>query len=70
MAQAGFRLHPGAAGDITEIWQYIAADNPEAARRLREHILQTFRQLVEHPHIGRRRADLTSRSLRFQWVRD
>ena len=29
-----------------------------------------FRPLVEYPHIGRRRADLTSRSLRFQWVRD
>jgi len=30
----GFELHPGAAQDITEIWQFIADDNPAACRRL------------------------------------
>jgi len=28
----GFALHPLAAQDITEIWKYIAEDNPQAAR--------------------------------------
>jgi len=29
--EPGFALHPLAAQDITEIWEYIAADNPLAA---------------------------------------
>ena len=37
-AQQGFALHPLAAQDITEVWEYIAADNPLAARRVREEI--------------------------------
>ena len=28
----GFELHPGAAQDVTEIWEFIAEDNPLAAR--------------------------------------
>ena len=31
----GFQLHPGAAQDITEIWEFIAADNLGAATRFR-----------------------------------
>jgi plasmid stabilization system protein ParE len=34
--EQGFALHPLAAQDITEIWEYIAEDNPQAARRVRE----------------------------------
>lgn len=34
-----FVLHPLAAQDITDIWECIAADNPLAARRVREDIL-------------------------------
>jgi plasmid stabilization system protein ParE len=62
----GFRLHPEAARDITEIWEFIAEDNPEAARRVREAILSSIRGLVPFPHKGHRRPDLTSRPLRFQ----
>jgi plasmid stabilization system protein ParE len=39
---AGFRLHPEAAHDITEIWEYIAADSQHAARRVRQEILTPF----------------------------
>ncbi|MFZ3201593.1 MAG: type II toxin-antitoxin system RelE/ParE family toxin [Candidatus Acidiferrales bacterium] len=35
----GFELHPGAAQDITEIWEFIAEDDPLAAGRLRQGIL-------------------------------
>jgi plasmid stabilization system protein ParE len=35
-AGQGFELHPLAARDITETWEYIAADNLLAARRVRE----------------------------------
>ena len=69
-AKQGFELHPGAAQDITEIWEFIAADSPVAAKRVREEILETIRSLVPFPHQGHRRTDLTSRPLRFQIVRD
>jgi plasmid stabilization system protein ParE len=48
----GFALHPLAAQDITEIWEYIAEDNPQAARRLREAIHSAVRALVPFPRQG------------------
>lgn len=68
--EQGFDLHPQAAQDIVEIWEFIAQDNPLAARRVREEILDAIRELVHFPHQGHRRADLTSRPLRFERVRD
>jgi len=35
----GFKLHPEAARDITDIWEYIAEENPLAAGLVREEIL-------------------------------
>jgi plasmid stabilization system protein ParE len=69
-ADQGFALHPGAAQDITEIWEFIARDSPLSAKRVREEILDAFRKLVAFPHQGHSRRDLTSRPLRFQIVRD
>jgi len=66
----GFELHPGAAQDITEIWEFIAEDNPLAARRVREEILDCIHRLVPFPNQGHTRPDLTSRPLRFQTLRD
>ncbi len=66
----GFRLHPLAARDITEIWEYIAQDNPLAARRVREEILSRIRAVVAFPNQGHKRPDLTSRPLRFLVVRE
>src|SRR5262249_7913655 len=65
-----FVLHPLAAQDITDIWEFIAEANPRAARRVREDILDAIRALVPFPHQGHRRTDLTSRPLRFTTVRD
>ncbi len=31
----GFELHPGAAQDITEIWEFIAEDNQRLSRLAR-----------------------------------
>ena len=69
-AEQGFDLHPLAAQDITDIWEFIAEDNPLAARRVREDILSAIRRLVHFPHQGHRRPDLTSRPLRFIVVRE
>ena len=48
-AEQGFKLHPGAASDITSIWEFIAKDNPLAAKRVRENILDAIRKLVPFP---------------------
>jgi plasmid stabilization system protein ParE len=45
-AERGFKLHPGAASDITSIWEFIAKDNPLAAKRVREDILDAICKLV------------------------
>jgi plasmid stabilization system protein ParE len=45
----GFKLHPEAARDITDIWEYIAEENPLAAGRVREDILDAIRKLVPFP---------------------
>ena len=58
-AERGFALHPLAAQDITEIWEYIAEDNPLAARRVREEILNRIRAVVSFPLSGHRRRMLT-----------
>jgi toxin ParE1/3/4 len=68
--RSGYGLHLLAAKDITEIWEYTATDNPSAARRVREELLDKTRGLVALPHQGYVRPDLTSRSLRFKAVRD
>ncbi len=68
--QQGFGLHPGAAVNITDIWEFIAKDNPLAARRVRADILDAIRQLVAFPGQGHPRPDLTSRPVRFLTVRD
>lgn len=36
--ELGFNLHPGAAEDFLDIWEFIAAESPLAAQRLREEI--------------------------------
>lgn len=69
-ANQRFKLHPEAARDITDIWEYIAEENPPAAGRVREDILHAIRKLVPFPHQGHKRPDLTSRPLRFQTVRN
>ncbi len=67
---SGFVLHPNALTDLTEIWEYIAADSPSAADRVLGEIQEAIRALVTFPQLGHIRADLTSRPLRFQLVRD
>jgi plasmid stabilization system protein ParE len=59
----GFELHPGAAQDSTDIWEFIAEDNLVAAGRVREDILVGIRSLIPFPYQGHTRTDLTSRPL-------
>ncbi len=64
-----FRLSPEAAQDLLEIYEYIAHDSLEAAERVRIELLEAVRNLAEMPGKGRRREDLTSRSVLFWPVR-
>jgi plasmid stabilization system protein ParE len=63
-------FHPEALLDLDEIWEYIRADNLDAADRLLEEILSAIRALASFPHRGHRRPDLTGRPIRFIRVRD
>jgi plasmid stabilization system protein ParE len=63
-----FVLHPEAARDIEEIWEFIAPDSVPAASRVREQILEAIRDSARFPQQGHSRSDLTSRPLRFDVV--
>jgi plasmid stabilization system protein ParE len=65
-----FVLHPHACTDLDKIWEYIAADNLDAADRMREEIYEAIQSLVPFPYIGHSRPDLTSKPMRFQSVRE
>lgn len=67
---SGYAFHPGAFADLEEIWEYIAADNIDAADRVLADIHRVLHILAASPHIGHRRPDLTARPLRFHVARD
>ena len=66
----GFALHPEAFDDLDEIREYVAKDNPDAADRLIMEIFDEIRAMVQFPHLGYRRPNLTTRPLRFKSVRE
>jgi plasmid stabilization system protein ParE len=66
----GYDFHSEARFDLDEIWEFIRADNLDAADRMVAEILSAIRALVPFPHQGHRRTDLTSRPMRFTVVRE
>ena len=67
---SAFELHPEAFADLTEIWEFIAEDDVDAADRVVNEVYEAIRALVSFPQQGHRRPDLSSRPLRFKVVRD
>lgn len=65
-----YDFHPEARADLDEIWEFIRADNLDAADRVIAEILSAIRALIQFPRQGHRRPDLTSRPLRFIRVRE
>jgi plasmid stabilization system protein ParE len=61
------RFSPKAARDLDEISGYIATDNPEAAERVRQIILNTADFLAQHPELGRRIRKAAVRHLQIRW---
>jgi len=51
--------------DLEAIWDYIAADNPEAAERCLRQIDAQFQKLARSPFVGRERKDLAPRLRSF-----
>ncbi len=66
----GYDFHPEARVDLDEIWEFIRADNLDAADRVIAEILAAIRELVSFPNQGHKRPDLTSRPMRFTLVHD
>ena len=66
----GYDFHPEVRADLDEIWEFIRADNLDAADRVIGEILEAIRALVPFPDQGHRRPDLTSGPLRFILVRE
>ena len=58
-------LGRGAASDLDEIWEYIAADSTDAADRWLNTLLAEFDRLAKNPRIGHTRKDLTLFPLLF-----
>jgi len=57
---SGYILGRDVDQDLNDIWDYIAADNVEAADRLIARFFETFERLGRTPGMGHRRDDLTA----------
>jgi antitoxin ParD1/3/4/toxin ParE1/3/4 len=66
---AEYVLSPEALNDLQNVWDFIAADNPEAANRMVDELFAAFERLAEWPGSGHTRRDLTPRDVRFWPVR-
>jgi plasmid stabilization system protein ParE len=60
-----FILSPAARQDLSDIWNYIAAADIDAADRVRDAIFAAIDQLVAMPGMGHLREDLVDEPLRF-----
>ncbi len=62
------RFSPKAERDLDEVFVRIAADNPEAAERVRRTILNTADFLAQHPELGRRIRKAAPRHAQIRWL--
>ena len=58
-------VSPEAAADLREIADYIAEDNPPAARRVVAELRRSIQRLGQTPGMGHRRDDLSREQVRF-----
>ena len=62
---SGYVLSADAELDLDEIWEYIAADNLDAADRWVGKLFDAFEILGQTPSLGHRREDLTAYPVLF-----
>jgi plasmid stabilization system protein ParE len=65
-----YELHPEAIGDLDEIAAYYRDSGPGIASRLVGEFFAAFDLLVQFPHQGFRRPELTNRPIRFKLVNE
>ena len=63
-----FVLTPRAEQDVSDIWDYIADDNIEAADRVLDALENGMVKLAKNPGIGHWREELTDKRHRFLLV--
>ena len=63
----GARFSPKAGRDLDEVFRHMAADNPEAAERVRRTILTTADFLSQHRELGRRIRKAAPRHAQIRW---
>ena len=59
---------PRAESDLEQIQTYIAADNSEAAAKVRQAILAVADFIAEHPVAGRRILKAAARHAQIRWL--
>lgn len=61
------RFSPKAARDLDEIFRFIASDNPDAARRVRNTILDVADLLAQNRELGRHIRNASPRHAQIRW---
>ena len=59
------RVSDAARSDLDEIWFYIAQDDPDAADKFIQSLVQRFPIIASQPEIGRKREELAPRLRSF-----
>jgi len=52
---------------LEDVFQFISADNPQAAERVRLAILNSADFLAQHPEMGRRIRNAATRHAQIRW---
>jgi len=52
------KFTPVARDDLEQIWDYIAENNPQAATRMAQMLMQKCQLLAENPLLGRQRNEI------------
>jgi toxin ParE1/3/4 len=68
LSAARFVLSAPATSDLREIHDYIATDDPTAARRVLDDLRDAMHRLAELPGLGHVRDDLADETLRVWTV--
>ncbi len=68
MEKYDVELLPAAYADLDEIFDYIMADNPQAAARMLDNIMQALRRLKNFPHSGAPLQDHPLKKFNFRMV--
>jgi plasmid stabilization system protein ParE len=61
------RFSPKAARDLDGIFRFISSDNPDAAQRVRETILDVADFLAQNRELGRKIRNASPRHAQIRW---